>query len=411
MLRKNLKYNLKNNYIIKASSLSLILQVLAVIIGFYLIKVQLNYFGLKTYGIWVSSLSVFNVILIFDPGRANALRNYIITHGIKQSGFVFLNTFKYYLKISLLLILIFSIYHAYNISFNKDLTLSIILLAVPFLFFTKLINSILLGIHKPYYIYTINIISLSLQFLLWNFFSVFINSTYAIISIHVFIPVIINFIAFIFIYTKFENFELIDLNNFKIEGINFFISQLLLVVFAYGNLWFVYIFNSKINNDFGLIYKLFLVVYGLIMSMLSPFWSYYRKLITENNIKYLVRTFKLTIYGSIIFSIIWIVILINLNTILNLFKFNFVNETDFLSIGLYFLSIILFQTCYVYLNGKGLNNLIRNKFLSILILISITQIIFQFYFDLNKSFYCQTTIIFTTTIYYVINIFKQLKVF
>ena len=337
-----------------SGGISFLIKFITLLIGLVLVKTQLDYLGIAHFGKWTNVATLMGVALILDPGKANAIRKEISLKGISESKKSFIGVIYYYRNLAFLLLILIAIFWQNILSVDY---LKYVVIFLPFIFLFKIVNVIFLSTQKSYVIYLIELAIILSQLILWVYILQIGSET--LILYHFFIPVLIYF--FVIVYQC----KLIDINFLSLVlSVNknylrsdpshkrYFYMQLWYVVSVYGPLWFVY-FAQRQPDQFGFTYKMYLILYGLSMAIISPLWSR----ISENILKdksYQLKFFKKTVLFSVVITIIWMITTPVHFMVLSKIETDFVPGKLDLAISFQFAILSLIQVPIVFMAGGGL---------------------------------------------------------
>lgn len=328
------KKNIVATFFIKGSS---------VLIGFFSIRIILDYLGKEQYGIWIVITSFLMWYTFFGLGLGNGLRNKLaetIANKDYIKGKEYVST-AYFLT-SIIAVSFFSIFLILNryINWNKILNTN----AVPLLelqlltnivfglffvqFVLEILSKILYADQKPALANVFNPIInlLRLLFILWlrKFHQEDIIYLGLIFSLT---PILVYFIGsillFKFLYHKIKpsirHLNLKLSKNLLNLGLGFFIIGIgNLFILQLGNLLIAQFFGPEEVTVYNVAFKLFSIPTMIITIITTPLWSAYTEAWIKNDIQWIKRSVKKMRYIIIYLYMSMLVLLLFYQDIINI---------------------------------------------------------------------------------------------
>lgn len=293
----------------------------SIIINLSLIPLTLDLLDPLKYGLWITIITVFNWINIFDIGLGNGLRNEcakaFAQNDYTRAKYLISSAYALLFLIITGILIVLGItwshinwYKAFNttgIVFPQLNTLLIfVVFSLAISFVVKLITNILTADHKPAIassIYTISNLIILLLFLVFPDFydgSILrIGLTY--VSIPLGILTIVSIILFTSTYKQISpNLAYVNNNYFKdLLGIGsqFFIIQIaVLIVFQTDNFIITHVLSPSEVTPYSIIFRYFGIIIMGFNLFLTPLWSAYTDAYTRMEYSWLKKTFQKTLY-------------------------------------------------------------------------------------------------------------------
>jgi len=290
---------------------------LSILINLLLVPLTINYVNPTQYGIWLTLSSVIAWIAYFDFGFAHGFRNKFAEANAKGN---FKLARKYvsttYLVLGTIFLLIFIIAIIVNsfLSWSDVLNISkqyenelskVVLILVFFLCIHLVLNvftTLLLADQKPAlsaFVTTLGqLLALIVIFILTKSTQ---GSLFNLAFVITGLPCIVVFaISIIFYKTKYRyvspSIKYVDFSLIKdILGLGskFFIIQIcILFVFQFMNLILTRIQGPEAVTEYNIAYKYFSIIYMIYGIIVAPFWSAFTEAYTQEDYKWMKRTYS-----------------------------------------------------------------------------------------------------------------------
>lgn len=392
-----------------AGGFSALLKLITLLFGLILVKIQLNYLGIINFGRWTNVATLMSIALLFDPGRANSIRKEISVHGLNNSKESIIDVIAYYRNISLILTVVLLFFWP---QINKIEYLRYVIVFLPYIFLLKIVNIIFLSTQRSYFIYFIDFAIVVLQGALW--YAISILGFDQLLFIHFLIPLLLYFCISIYVFNNLNiNFLLIlcDLKKINLKSnrqqLRYLIMQIWHVISVYSPLWLMYISRPVIEH-IGFTYKMYLILYGLFMAIMSPLWSR----VSNNSIKdsrFQFAFFKKTMFLSIVGALIWIITIPFQFKVFQLIEPAYIPTKLDTSVAIQFAILGTLQVPIVFMAGNGLK---RSHSILLFYCSIIALIILMFLFlniELLLIYFSLNLFLLITYFLYVYYVYKSIK--
>lgn len=301
---------------------------ISVVIGLLFVPLLLNYLDAERYGIWLTLTSIVGWFTFFDAGLGNGLRNKLteaIARGDSKLAREYVSTT--YAIISCIFIGVLFLFYCINpfLHWNqilnttsvpeKELSLLALVVFTFFLlrFIFNLIGIILMADQKPALNNALNpisnIICIAIIFVLSITMKGALIAMGFVLSA---VPVIVLFVASIFLFKKRYRYLKPSINSIKWEhthsllglGVKFFIIQIAsIMLFTSSNIIITQILGADQVAIYNIAFKYFQVpvmLYGIIM---TPIWSAVTDAYSRGDFAWLKNTLrKLNKFSLLVFA-------------------------------------------------------------------------------------------------------------
>lgn len=278
--------------------LSLGFKVISVIISFIMVPLTVNYINSERYGVWLTLSSIVTMMVLFDIGLGNGLRNKFAEAKAKgelgTAKMYVSSTYAVIMLIVVALILLFSVINPFldwnrilNISPERSEGLSrlvwITFLSFCFLFVLRLLTNIINADQKPAKAALIDLTGQLLS-LFGIFFLLKTSEEDSFVNfgwVMGFFPVLVYLIASIILFnTRYKfvrpSFRFVDFKMAKGMmnlGLKFFITTVsALVMFQTTNILLSHINPEEVTN-YNNANKVFGLAYNIMVVAVFPYWS------------------------------------------------------------------------------------------------------------------------------------------
>ncbi len=289
-----------NSYLKRSIGSILIIRAITITLGFLLVPLTYNYLGTYSYGIWATIFSFVSWINLMDVGISNGLRNDLtkaleikdksLSKKLVSTGYIAMG----FITI-LLVIIVVMIHNVFNIGLILDnksnLNLSIVLFLSLLLMistlYVKLIHSVFYAIHKPEWIYIINLISNILIFLiLFNYRPTIdiIESLILISIIFLGIPILVYICTSLFFLIRLDMLPKLQYYSQRhLKGLisissQFFIIQMAVVIVNTSDTFIINtLFSPNATANFSILNKYSSIIIIGTTTFFTPLWALYTK--------------------------------------------------------------------------------------------------------------------------------------
>ena len=358
--------------------LSFVLKISSVFFSLIIVRLLLQYLGVKEYGVWAVILTFLNWIVFFDLGIANGVKNkvsqslasnnnklareYIATGYISVAVIVFFFYIIFYFFAQII-----NWQSVFRVVSVEEIVLKRVLLIIVFFalfnFVLSLINQIATAVQKASYValnqFLSQFFALLCVVLLVNYYSknlVLLSFSYGISLI------LSNIIVSFFFFKKhselrptFNCFKKDKVKEIVSLGLRFFFLQLImLAILSVDRILVAQFCGASIVASYDILYKYFsvlLIIHGIVN---MPLWSVY----TESYLKGDYNWIKNTLHKMrllMIFYIVVVVVMISISSkIFHLWLGTSdidLNISNIILMGLLMLSLIWYQTYACFSNG------------------------------------------------------------
>ncbi|SEL07449.1 Na+-driven multidrug efflux pump [Carnobacterium iners] len=317
---RNIMVNVLGAFMIKGGGL---------IVSLFAMPSYISYFNNQTVlGLWFTMLSVLTWILTFDLGIGNGLRNHLVPAFIKkdkQSIRKLISSAYIVIGMMMLVILILAIPIFNFINWNKLFNISeklidskILLLSVTIVFsgimlhfLLKIINSILYALQKSAINNFIGLLN-SIIILAYLLLAPSADLPTSLLRLSIVNVVAINvplLVATIYVFSKELKFSKPKLSFYrkeyatkilKLGGLFFWVQIMYMLITTTNEFLITWLSIPAEVVEYSIYYKLFTLV-GIIFALaLTPIWSAVTKALSENNINWIKKLYRLLIYLTLI---------------------------------------------------------------------------------------------------------------
>ena len=358
---------IKKNFLVKSFLLVGLVESLNILVTFFLIFKYFIFFKKSEYGIWIAVFSTISWINIFDIGIGNGLRNKLIEYLSKNETLKIKNqigaTFAFFFVMLFSLFILFiltTLFFDTRVLFDAKhyeylyffLFINLITLSLILEFIFKIIDSISFALQKSY-IPKLRILIKNILILItvsiMTFLKVGNNKLIYLALSYLIISTIINLTFTIFIFNKnktlipnFKNLNFSGFNEIGRLGIKFFVVQIsAIVILSTDNFIVINMLGSEYVPQYDIFFKLFSIVIILQSFLTLPLWSAYTSSYEKNDYEWIKKSFKKSIYYSLILVGVSILIYLTSETLL----FYWLNDKSIYnnSLALSFLIFTIFR--------------------------------------------------------------------
>jgi len=298
------------------SRISFLIKGFSLIIGLFLVPIQLDLIGKANYGIWLSISSIMNWIFYLDLGLGNGLRNEYAIANAKNDQFLtkklvstsYISIFFFVLFLTICFLVV-NPYLNWNVllhtALNSNFSILIYFVVFSFLFrfLFQLINFILLAEQKSY---IMNIFPFISNFLIICFLYIyktaelkFIDSFTFLVLVSCSIPLIVVFLFNLYYFLnhrdlrpRITNFDFSLLETLFLNGIKFFFLQVSsIVIFTLSNIVLIHLMGGGSVADYNIVFQLFGYITTFFMIFISPYWSAYTDAFHKGDYIWMKKTY------------------------------------------------------------------------------------------------------------------------
>lgn len=321
---------------------SLVYKLLGVVSSFILIKYLIQYLGVEQYGIWAVILTFLNLVLYFDFGISNGIKNnlakslanndYISGQEYISTGYVLLSC----IVITLYVFFIFaSFFIDWNIVFNTSILdndyLQKIVLVVVFFTLLNLVLSIAnaaFSVLQVTHLITLNqffsqFIALFFTVILYQWFSkslIFVAVVYGMsLTFSTFMISIIffrqnrNLIPVLSLFNKAKS------KGIFVLGTKFLLLQVLFFfIMSNDRIIISQLLETTAVAKYDIMYKYFSVLMILHTLVNAPLWPLYTKAYQENDYEFFKKIFMKLILFVLVYILMGIVLILFSRDIISL---------------------------------------------------------------------------------------------
>ncbi len=334
----------KNKRLFLNTFFSLIIKAAAVLISLLILPAYMSYFiDNKILGLWFTALSVLSLVLTFDFGIGNGLRNNLAIAISKNDK---INITKYissaYIMVGSIITIVILVGYLvfYFIDWNRVFNISseiipfenllevirIIFIGIMIQFFLKLVNSIMYALQKPALPSLLTLIS-SIILLIFVSFSEredSMSNLKKLAYINVLAANLPLLISTVIIFSNKLKFAIPKLEYFdksyalkiiRLGGL-FFLLQIMFMIISNTN-EFLISFLSKPENvvDFKIYNSIFGIVGTVFLLAITPVWSEVTDSYARNELGWIKKLY-LNLYKIAIAGVIVLIILFFMNQII-----------------------------------------------------------------------------------------------
>lgn len=370
--------NKRTKNLLNQIKLSFVLKIASVFLSLMLVRLLLQYLGVKEYGVWAVILTFLNWIVFFDFGIANGVKN-------KVSNSLALNNHKLareyiatgYISIAVVVLFVYIVFclfaqiinwqSVFRVETIEEIVLKRVMLVIVFFalsnFVLSLINQIATAVQKASFIGLNQFLSQLFAFifvlLLVNFFTknlIFLSFFYGISL------VLSNVIVSFFFFKKhselrptYRCFKRNKVNEVFSLGLRFFFLQLIMLgILSVDRILVTQFCSASLVASYDVLYKYFsvlLIIHGIVN---TPLWSVY----TESYLKGDYNWIKNTLYKMSLLMIFYIAVVIVMISVSSKMFHLWLGESDIdlnisnvILMGGLMLSLIWYQTYACFSNG------------------------------------------------------------
>lgn len=375
-----LKKDPRSFKIYKSLIFSVLAQVGAIIISFFLVPITLGFLDNERYGIWLTLISIISWVYLLDLGLGNGLRNRLaealaVNDNVKAKGYIsttyfFIGFFSFILLIIILPISYFIDWNNFlNVStIGNDELLQCVIILISFFsfhFFIKLIGTIYTALQRPfvnqYLKLGINFLNLIFIILIKNYF----DASLIPIAVSIGSSQLLVYVAFS-IYSFTGPLKLLrpDLKSIKKQyirplfslGIKLFIIQVSgVIMFTSSNIIISNFSSPEYVVEYNLANKYMSVSNILFSFILIPFWSAFTEANSQKDFSWIDRNIIKLNKLWIIMSIITIVMVLMSSFFYRFWLGDKVEISFYVTLftGLYFITMNSSSIYNSLLNGIG----------------------------------------------------------
>ncbi len=304
------------NSILRNSTISiLIIRAITIAFGFLLVPITYSYLGDYSYGIWATIFSFANWINLMDVGISNGLRNDLtkainnkdekLSKSLISTGYIVMGLITTSLIIAILIIQRFFnigviLDNESSLNLSGILTVSLILMISNL--YVKLIHSVFYAIHKPVWIYLLNLISNILILLILIYYRPdqdIIGSLTLISVVFLGIPIIVYlitsllFLSNLNLLPRLEYYSQQYLKGLVGLGSQFFIIQMAVVIVNTSDTFIINTLFSPIETaNFSILNKYSSIIIIGTTTFFTPLWALYTKAQEEKKYSWIKSIIK-----------------------------------------------------------------------------------------------------------------------
>ena len=320
---------------------------LALVLGFFSYPIYMRYFDNESaLGVWLTILSIMSMIITFDLGLGNGLRNKLVKplldKDVEKQNKLITSTYLSTMFLSLIIFVVFAVL-IFTIDINKLLGISseivstktlrisilIVFASICLEFFLKNITVILQALQKQAFANSFALLS---TICLMVFASIvhFESNDARLLGISIFYAVIINvplIVGTIIVLKKYfpdyvlrkADFSKDAIKEITTLAIGFFIIQMMLLVINSTNeLLISNFYGSNITVIYTDYNKLIQIVISLFATITLPYWSMVAKMKEQGNISGIYKLIKKLLVFIGIFSLILLLMFVFFQPLLDI---------------------------------------------------------------------------------------------
>lgn len=289
-----------NNFLGKSAFKILLIRGVTIAFGFLLVPLTYNYLGDYSYGIWATIFSFANWINLMDVGISNGLRNnltksleikdFLLSRKLVSTGYVSLGAITAFLVVVAVLINeVFDIGYILDSKSSLDLS-SLLLLSLLLMLsnlYVKLIHSIFYAIHKPHWIFIVNLISNTFIYLVLFIYRPLlskIGELYLVSGVFLGIPILVYLVVSFFFLSKLNliptlaDYSKVHLKEILNLSSQFFVIQMAVVIVNTSDVFIINtLFSPEVTANFSIINKYASIILILTTTFFTPLWALYTK--------------------------------------------------------------------------------------------------------------------------------------
>lgn len=296
-------------------ALSGICKPISMIVSYIYVPIVLNYLGVEKYGVWATILTILSWITYFDIGIANGLRNKLTESiatkdnkkgkALVSSAYVFITMIMLFVTVIFCAIASFvnweRVFGVDNFSENLFAVVCVSVVFVALNFILSICKNVLYALQKAA---DVSLMELLLQIL--NVFGVLIAkflvpcNLFIMALIYGVSSIIVNIVFSIVVYKRNKllrpSFRCASFSigkSLTSLGAQFFLVQICaLILFTTDSLIISYLYGAADVTPYSTVNKLFMVISGVYMALLTPIWSATTKAKIEGEWCYLKTVMK-----------------------------------------------------------------------------------------------------------------------
>jgi O-antigen/teichoic acid export membrane protein len=362
----------------KNISLSVLYKILNMAIVYLTIPIILKYLGSESYGVWVTILSIINIVIYLDGGILNGLKTRLseslvndeleqAKHYISSAYFILIFFSILLLVLGALLIYLIDLKILLNTTVNEST-----IKGVFFIVLVTLLLAYILNLYKPLFYAHQKSALVELSMLIYQstvFFLLFIllkDDNASLIKVAIIYGVATIGVGSVFTFYFFKKNNLIVPSIFSIKkesskilfglSLDFFIIQLcMIVIFSTDNIIISNLLGPEEVTKYDVVLKIFQVIITFMIIISDPYWTMYANAYKKGDIKWISKTLKKwnLIFLTLILLILLMIIFIKPIVKIWLQKELFISTTLIYFMALFVL-IRIYGIIYMYfLNGIG----------------------------------------------------------
>lgn len=394
----------------KNISLGVLYKVLNMAMVYITIPVVLKYLGSNNYGVWVTILSIINIVIYLDGGILNGLKTKLSESLVNNE----LEQAKHYISSAYFILIFFSIFllvlgalFIYLIDFKALLNTAVSEPTIKSVFIIVLITFLfayILNLYKPLFYANQKSALVELSMLIYQSVVLLLllvilkDNDASLIKVAIIYGVATITVGSIFTFYFFKKYNLIVPSIFNIKkesskmlfdlSLDFFIIQLcMIVIFSTDNIIISNLLGPKEVTKYDIILKVFQVIITFIVIISDPYWAMYANAYKKGDIGWIRKTLKK--WNHIFLGLILLVFLMTLfiKPIIKIWLQEelFISKTLIYFMAL-FVSVRIYGIIYMYfLNGIGKIKTQMRLYLFGAIINIPLSIYFVQYFNLGSS--------------------------
>lgn len=322
------------NSLLRNSTISILtIRAITIAFGFLLVPLTYNYLGNYGYGIWATIFSFANWINLMDVGISNGLRNdltkaignneELLSRRLISTGYIAMGFITALLILTMIIIhLVFNIGVVLDsessLNLSSILTVSVILMISNL--YVKLIHSVFYAIHKPVWIYIINLVSNVLIFLAILSYRPnqdVIGSLTLISLVYLGTPLIIYLVTSLFFLSKLnllpkrKYYRHQHLKGLVSLSSKFFIIQMAVVIVNTSDTFIINtLFSPTATANFSILNKYSSIIIIGTTTFFTPLWALYTKAQEEKKYYWIRNIIKKQRLATLLIMVICVTLLL-----------------------------------------------------------------------------------------------------
>lgn len=301
------KKNILGSFLIKGTS---------IVIGLFLVRLNIQYLGQELYGVWTTIFQVIAWFSFFDIGLGHGLRNKLgealANDDLEKARIYVSSTYAILTVISICILGIFFLIHpfidwgwVFNIPSKAEEVATVMLIVFSFFcitFVVKLLTAIVLSNQSPALNGLFNLIANFISLLIITILVYTTQGSLVYLSLALSVgPILVFSIATIFLfrgryksfapsvkYIRKEYFR--DLMN--LGGQFFFIQVTAVIIFSTDNMIITQLYNPGEVAPYAIAFKYFNLITQAFTIITVPFWSAYTEAYAKSDIQWIKNTNK-----------------------------------------------------------------------------------------------------------------------